>query len=215
MFSCGDRNDRQAPEVEEQLIQTAVRGADYAPQINSEEEKRIYTTALTGLLKTARDQIALSDKYYSEDVRMLYLKGFFFKSLRELESAQKYFEKAHEISPMKQQISFELISTYLQQGKLKEGYDLALATYLSAPEYNASQVIFAVASIYNKKETEATEILKERGHNFPGAVPDVINAYLSIRNYAKARALLLEYKRNNPEEAANVDQLLQQIDSNR
>jgi tetratricopeptide (TPR) repeat protein len=191
-------------EVREQLLSSASRALAYKPDIKTPQDQNTYLQALQALVTEADTEVKSAYPSTKDDARELQVYATLYSSLGQFKEAEKYLVEAHAISPRKQRISFDLMSTYLGEAKTKEAYDLALETYLYATDYPDAATALGVASILAHKEADATAVFVAHNQTFP-LTPEIINAYVNVGNLGKAFTLLDQYKKLNPSRSAEVD----------
>ncbi len=187
-------------EVREQMVSYAARLAGYNASLPPVQKF---------LGETDKVIAGLSDKDKS-DVRQLSIYGAYFNAKQDFTNAEAFLSKAHELSPNKQLIAFDLISTYIGEKKYADMYTVALQTYNARPQVAAAATILAAASVYAGKEAETVKIFTDNNQKFPLSI-EVINAYINLGNYQRAIDLLNQYKAQNPGDATQVDAFIKQI----
>ncbi|MES3031020.1 MAG: tetratricopeptide repeat protein [Patescibacteria group bacterium] len=153
----------------------------------------------SALLNLAQIEIARQIEATPLDARAYILAGSMFDTIGDWESAAPLLEKAHELSPAKQTIAFELITNYLNRNKVAEAVALAKTAFESAPEYELARVAYAATLIYDNKEAQASELLKETPHLMYD--PRIINVYVVKKNFTKVIEL---YKKLIEKEPGNA-----------
>jgi O-antigen ligase len=114
-----------------------------------------------------------------DDARGYYYAGTFLDQVGQTGLAQGFLERAHKLSPAKQQMSFELAANYMYQRQYDEAVSVLKSTYKSAPGYAKAASAYAVALAIDGKMSEARII--------PGVDPallDRVESYISAgKNY--------------------------------
>jgi tetratricopeptide (TPR) repeat protein len=172
-------------ETAEQLIQAAVTVA--ASPVPSSEQKGEFIAFAEQVMK---EKIARAP----EDARLRVFLGTFYNRLSRFPEAIPELEKAHELSPAKQTIVFELAATLVNSGRAKEGLALLREAYENAPEFQNARIAYAVSAIYAGELALAGELLTPIEEV---AVTDerIVKAYYDAKRYDvvlsiwKARAL--------------------------
>ena len=152
-------------EINEQLFTCAVRELG-EPLIPADQKK-----SLIDLAVGTAEALAVADR---NDARSNFLAGAFLDHIGMISGAQGTLERAHELSPMKQQISFELAANYLYQKKDDNALAVLKSAYESAPQYAVAASAYAVALMIDGKEKDARSI--------PGvdsALLDTVKSYTS------------------------------------
>jgi O-antigen ligase len=152
-------------EIDEQLFSCAIR--EYSEPLVTNDQKNAMINLAVSAAK-ARTATA------PNDARGYYYAGTFFDQVGQTDMAQEFLERAHELFPTKQQISFELATNYLYQRKNDDAVSVLKSSYGSAPGYVKAASAYAVALIIDGKTDEARLI--------PGvdsALLDRVESYIS------------------------------------
>lgn len=178
-------------EVAEQVMQTAITIAS-APQIPVEVKTEFITFAAAAMNR----EIERTPK----DARLRMFMGGFFNRLGRFDEALPHLLKAHELSPHKQTIAFELGNTYISTGKLPEAKALLKEAFENAPEYGGARIAYAVSAIYSG-EFDVPEKLFAPTTTINNLTDErLIKAYYDTKQYKVVIALLklrLEADPNN------------------
>ena len=133
------------------------------------------------------------------DARVYVLAGSFYNAIGQLQTAQPLLEKAHKLSPGKQQVDFELGLNYLNSGKQADGVALFKTAYLADTTYPDAGVNYAAALIATGDEKDAAPILAT---NSAWQTDNrIINAYVAEKNYTKVIAIYKDLAAKNPANA--------------
>lgn len=133
------------------------------------------------------------------DARIYLLGGGFYDAVGDFTSALPLLEKAHELSPGKQTIDFELAGDYMNIGSTTEALALMQQAYQSAPDDGDSQVGYISTLILAGQEQKAYDLF--------GSNPDVfvdqriINVYAKLKNYPKVVELYKQLILKDPTNA--------------
>lgn len=186
-------------EIREQLISCGLRVIS-AQQAPGPLKQAFFTSTVNEI----QNQIAATPK----DARIYTLGGSFMNNIGQFPDALPLLEKAHELSPRKQSISLELMTTYLN---LNVGMDkviaLAKSTYESAVSYSQAKSAYATTLVATGKEAEAKELFKDDLSAFNS--PQIAQAYLINKQYSKAIEIYKILIKNNPSEIGYRAQLAQ------
>jgi tetratricopeptide (TPR) repeat protein len=174
------------------------------------EEQRRAAQALNNLITAARKDVDDSYDAHSNDVRMLSIYGMFYNGIGDAVSAEKVLSRAHELSPNKQLISFDLVKAYLLQNKMAQAYTLARETYDLAPKYDTAAKVYLLSSVYTNKWNEAVEYVRSTGGSTAFDM-DILNAMVSAKQTSLAIQYLNDLKKTNPEYASQVDAYIKQL----
>jgi hypothetical protein len=198
-------------EAREQFLETTVRMAQVTiPADVSAEDKQKTVQALNDLIASARKEVQASYEAHKTDVRALSIYGMFYNGLGDGVSAEQVLTVAHALAPKKQLISFDLIRAYLLQNKLQDAYMLAQETYDLAPVYPDAQKFYLVTAAYASKWNEAVAHMTSLGQPVP-LDADALSALVSTKQVGVAVQFLNNYKKVNPQSAAQIDAYIKQI----
>jgi O-antigen ligase len=204
-------NTLGSEEAREQYYQMSLRMAQVTiPAEVSPEDKQRAVDALNDLISGARADIEKSFEAHKNDVRMLSLYGMFYNGLGDGVSAEKPLSLAHSLAPKKQLVSFDLVRSYLLQGKVQEAYTLAQETYDLSPAYAEASKIYLLAAIYSGKWEEAKAHIASQG-GMVAFDPDLLSALVETKQINAAIGFLNDFKRQQPEYAAQVDAYIKQL----
>jgi tetratricopeptide (TPR) repeat protein len=142
--------------------------------------------------KVTDDQI----KDTPNDARGYIIAGGFYNSIGDAQTALPLLEKAHELSPAKQSITYELASNYITQGKTEEALKILEEAYLSAKENGTAKIAYIVGLISAGQEAKARELFKEEPDLFLDQ--RIISSYVYSKQYAKAIELQKQLIQKNP-----------------
>ena len=166
--------------------------------------QNIFRTDLPGTEKQAF--LTLADKETARqiestplDARAYILAGSMYDAIGDYAAAQPLVEKAHELSPSKQTIAFELVTNYLNINKVKEATEIARVAYESAPDYELAKIAYAASLIYGGEEAKAQELLKDSPQLMLD--PRIINMYAIKKNYSKVIDLYTKLIATDPTNA--------------
>jgi len=186
-------------EIREQLLNCAVRVIG-APQAPGPMKQAFFTSAMTEI----QNQVAVTPK----DARIYTLGGSFMNNIGQFTEALPLLEKAQELSPKKQSIIFELVTSYINLNtNLDKAVELAKMAYESAPDYYQAKFAYATTLVTAGKEKEAKELFKDD--------PSVLNsaqmaqAYFIRKEYWKAIEIYKTLIKENPNEINYRAQLAQ------
>jgi O-antigen ligase/Flp pilus assembly protein TadD len=130
------------------------------------------------------------------DARIYTLAGGFYNDIGQWSLAQPLLVKAHQLSPGKQAIDFELGLNYLNTASTTEGVALFKEAYESDTTYPDAAVNYAAALIATGDETDAAPLLAMN----PAWQTDnrIINAYVAEKNYTKVISIYKILIAQNP-----------------
>ena len=174
-------------EIREQLLSCAEN------VISSQSIANDTKSAFFDLVNTqVQKQIAATPN----DARIYTLAGGFYNDLGQWSLAQPLLIKAHQLSPGKQSIDFELGLNYLNTASTTAGVALFKEAYESDTTYSDSAINYAAALIATGDEKDAAPLLAAN----PAAQTDnrIINAYVAEKNYTKVISIYKTLVAQNP-----------------
>ncbi len=186
-------------EIREQLLNCSTRVIT-APQAPMEIKQRFLTVADTEIKKQIN--------YAPKDARMYVLGGSFMNSIGQYTQAVPLLEKALELSPRKQSIIYELVSSYLNVGNNSDkALTLIKEAYESSKDNDAGKLAYATTLISADKEKEARELYKDNLDAL--AVPQIAQVYINKKQYYKAIEIYRSLIKREPKEINYRSQLAQ------
>ncbi|MEX0916911.1 MAG: tetratricopeptide repeat protein, partial [Candidatus Paceibacterota bacterium] len=152
--------------------------------------------------EAARSEMLEELERNPNDARTQVLMGSFLNNFNRTQESLGYIERAHELSPMKQQISFLLGLTHIANGNEEKALPLFKEAFESAPQYEEARQMYVVALVYNREFVLADQVLAE----YYGAdvLPNnqrLLQAYHSVGRFDKV-VDIWELRANlNPQDA--------------
>lgn len=178
-------------EVRELLAQGAARLA--SAQV-SDDVKQQFLQLAAEEMKKQSDAVPLEARF------PLFL-GSLLDSYRVYEDARQVLLYAHQVSPKKQSVLFELGMNALSRqageealGYFKEAYDLA-------PDYDLARVLYAALAIQLHKDATADELLKPFIEKGVRPEQRIVGAYAARNQFEKIIPLWAAYVEKNPSDA--------------
>jgi O-antigen ligase len=104
-------------------------------------------------------QIKVQLAQFDQDARALSFFGSYFTATGRVDEGLALLQKAHELSPKKQQITFALISAYVQKQDATNAIKLAQEAYELDPTYPEARKIYALILLMTSQNKLAQEIL--------------------------------------------------------
>ncbi|MDO8594500.1 MAG: O-antigen ligase family protein [bacterium] len=132
------------------------------------------------------------------DARLRMFIGGFYNRSGQYEAALPHLLKAHELSPNKQTISFELANTYLTIGKFPEALSLLKQAFESAPDFANARIAYTAAAIYAKEFDTADALIASSPDGGIATDERLIKAYYEAKRYDKAAAMLQVRLKQDP-----------------
>jgi O-antigen ligase/Flp pilus assembly protein TadD len=142
-----------------------------------------------------------------KDARIYTLAGSLMNQIGQMDQARQFLEKAHELSPDKQSIIFELASDYLNSGDTEKGVALLKQAYESAPDFSQARSMYAIALVVDNKEALAREMFDNDLTIFETL--QMAGVYSSLKKYDKAITVYKKLIADNPSDVNIRAQLAQ------
>jgi tetratricopeptide (TPR) repeat protein/O-antigen ligase len=174
-------------EIREQLLSCADN------VISSQSIDNSTKSAFFSLVNT---EVQKQVKATPNDARIYTLAGGFYNDIGQWSQAQPLLIKAHQLSPGKQAIDFELGLNYLNTASTTAGVALFKQAYESDTTYPDAAINYAAALIATGDEADAAPLLAAN----PAAQTDnrIINAYVAEKNYTKVISIYKTLVAQNP-----------------
>ncbi|MCK9352071.1 MAG: O-antigen ligase family protein [Candidatus Paceibacterota bacterium] len=167
-------------EAREQLVQAAMR-------INS---ANVSDALKQDFSAYAREQILQQLEDFPNDARYESFAGMLFIRSNMNAEALVHFAKAHELSPKKQTISFNLISAELNAGENDKAVALAKETYELEPKFDDAAITYATTLLRSGKISEGQKLLTERFGTDLVYNENLITAYAANKQFDKIITIL-------------------------
>ncbi len=185
-------------EIREQILQCS--GQVVSSQQIAGPIKQAYFTLASNQIQA---QVAATPK----DARIYSLAGSFLNGVGQYSQAEPLLLKAHELSPDKQSITFELATDYLNSGNKEAALELMKKAYESAPQYWQAQYAYATTLIIAGQEKVAKTIFGADSAVFNTS--QVAQAYSMQKEYVKAIAIYKNLVKASPSDINLIYQLSQ------
>lgn len=163
-------------EAREQLIQSAVQILRLDGV--SQEIKKDF-------VNTAAAEMALQAASSPLDARFPLFLGALLGAVGDIDNASKALRRAHELSPGKQSIIFELASVRMAGGDEAGALALYKQAYELAPEYLDARLLYAAAAIRAGNDVLGNELLAPVVESGAAADPRIAAAYVARKRYDK------------------------------
>jgi O-antigen ligase/tetratricopeptide (TPR) repeat protein len=167
-------------EAREQIVQSAMKAK--SASIDQDLQQQLFDFA--------KEQTLLQIKEAPEDARNETFAGMLFLRYSMNAEALAHFEKAHELSPKKQTIGFNLILAYMNEGRVDEALALAKEMYDLAPEFNEAAKMYAVAALYKGDSRLADNLLIKAFGTTLVYDEDLISTYAYIKRFDRVIPIL-------------------------
>ncbi len=182
-------------EALEQLVTYSTQFAQ-AGSVDSNMRQEFYSLAKEKLEKKLSE--------VPNDARYLLFAGSFFNRFGQYDEAIIYLERALTESPLKQTIHFELGSSYLGKRDFQKMFDLFKKAYELKPESKESQILYAIAALYNGDQ----EVLNQLSSNIDQEIiindNRFLNTYASLGDYVTVMNILNVRLERNPNSVQDV-----------
>ncbi len=143
------------------------------------------------------NEMKKQNEQYPNDIREMIFLAAVYNKAQKYDEAISLLGKAIELSPKKQQIYFELGTSYLNKGDFEKGMDTLKKSFELDQSFLDARKIYAVSAIFAGKESLAEDLMKDYG----GVVQDderFLKAYAKINNAVKVIEILKIFIEKNP-----------------
>lgn len=185
------RGSMGTQEAREQLAQIA------AQMVRSEN---IPLEVRQAFAQTAVQELSLMTIEAPQNARPMLFLGVLLRSFGELEGAEVALERAHELSPNKQTILFELASVREAAGDVAGALRTYKQAYELAPEFLDARILYASALIRAGQDALAEELLGEVADS-GAADMRIAAAYVTRNRYDKIISIWSAHVQANPTDA--------------
>lgn len=139
------------------------------------------------------------------DARLELFYGSFLNQIGDKENGFTHVLKAHELSPQKQTILFEMaVNDYLVTGNTEQALVLLKQAYDLEPKYKQAQIYYALALVYAGKQKEADALLMK---HFGTTIVDdgsLIGAYFETKQFDRVLAIRKIQAEKNPRDVQTI-----------
>ncbi len=145
----------------------------------------------------AIDELKKQNEQYPNDIREMIFLAAVYNKTQKYEEAISLLNRAIEIAPKKQQLYFELGTSYLNKGDYENGMATLKKSFDLDQTFVAARIIYAVSAIFAGQDALAEELMKEHG----GTIQDderFLKAYAQRKNFDKVVAILKVFIDKNP-----------------
>ncbi len=148
----------------------------------------------------AIDELKKQNEQYPNDIREMIFLAAVYNKTQKYDEAISLLNKAIEVAPKKQQLYFELGTSYLNKGDYENGLATLKKSFDLDQTNGEARRIYAVSAIFAGKDALAEELMKEHG----GTIQDderFLKAYAQKNNFEKVTAILKVFIDKNPTNA--------------
>lgn len=167
-------------EAREQLAQISLGSVDPSKPLGDIQKE---------FLKLAESELRIQAEALPDDARYQLFMGSFLNRIGKTDEALVYLNKAHELSPAKQAILFELGSAYYNKKDIANATSAFKAAYELAPEYKTAQDFYFQSLVETNNYAELEKILKghiERTPNNPEYYTKLAAVHMKLGNSKQA-----------------------------
>jgi O-antigen ligase/Tfp pilus assembly protein PilF len=196
-------------EVREQLAQMAMSGFDKKKAVVPLQQK---------FIDLAGQELKIQAEKLPNDARYQIFAANFFNRVGASNEALPYALKAHELSPKKQTMLFEIGSTYYNLGDSAKTLEYFKQAYDLAPEYVDAENYYVSVLSENKNYGEVERILKEHLVRSPQELEPrlkLASTYIAMNRRADAVREIKTAIELNPEFQKQGEEYLRQIETGR
>jgi O-antigen ligase/tetratricopeptide (TPR) repeat protein len=184
-----------SPETREQFLEYLPAVA--ASSLDDQTKNSIIQNGLSEMQKQL--------KATPNDARYFLFYGFTLDRLGLYQQAETYLNQAHELSPKKQTILFELGLNYISQRQFAQGLAVLKDAYDSAPEYQEAKIYYAIGLIYANDNRDADAIIATIDPKALAGDNRLLKAYFDTKQYQKIVSI---YQANIVADPTNVQNYL-------
>jgi len=142
-------------------------------------------------------ELKKQNEQYPNDIREMIFLAAVYNKTQKYEEAVNLLNKAIEVAPKKQQLYFELGTSYLNKGDYENGLATLKKSFDLEQTNGEARRIYAVSAIFAGQDALAEELMKEHG----GTIQDderFLKAYAQKNNFEKVTAILKVFIDKNP-----------------
>ena len=143
------------------------------------------------------DELKKQNEQYPNDIREMIFLATVYNKTQKYDEAISLLKRALEVAPKKQQLYFELGTSYLNKGDYENGLATLKKSFDLDQTFGDARRIYAVSAIFAGQDALAEELMKEHG----GTVQDderFLKAYAQKNNFDKVVAILKVFIDKNP-----------------
>ena len=143
------------------------------------------------------DELKKQNEQYPGDIREMIFLAAVYNKTQKYDEAISLLNKAIEIAPKKQQLYFELGTSYLNKGDYENGLVTLKKSFDLDQNFEDARRIYAVSAIFAGQDALAEELMKEHG----GTIQDderFLKAYAQKNNFEKVVTILKVFIDKNP-----------------
>ncbi len=202
LIACSNANSVSAPAFQKALdLNQTVANQEIREQlltcgVNVIQNQTLADQKKVDFYNLAKKEVDNQIKSTPNDARIYIIAASFYGAVGDYKNATSLAEKANVISPNKQTIVSELVSNYLNIGKMKEAEALAETSYLSATDNLNAKKNYMAALIVSGDSAKIEKLFAAEPKAFNDS--KIINAYLFTKQYDKAIAIYKDMIKDTP-----------------
>lgn len=214
--ACGTTPDSAAP-----LLQSALKVNAYVANqeireqvfacaesvIQASRQSGSYANAAQALYGLSADVTEAQVAATPKDARIYTLAGTYLNAIGQTRQAGPLLVKAHALSPAKQAIDFELATSYVNNNDNADALALLKQAYDEEPSYDQARSAYATALVIAGEEAQAHAVFGNDPAIF--GTERMAMAYVSVKAYGKAIAILQTLSASDPSNAQLMGELAQ------
>lgn len=180
-------------ETIEQLFQFASNTVAPSTNINPQTKQDIYSfTRATGESFLAKR---------THDARLELFMSVFFQQFGQYDDALASLTKASADSPNKQQILFQLGTTYIQKGDSAKAVEILKKAFDLDPAYESARILYAGALYIAGKNADADAVIMEGFHTLLYDNDQLLQVYVNTKKYDRVIAIWQARVAKSPKDA--------------
>jgi O-antigen ligase len=183
-------------ETVEQLFQFASNNIAPSTTVSPDVKQQAFTQT-----SAAGDQIL---KMRPGDARLELFYGVFLDQFGQYPGALAHLQAAIKDSPKKQQILFEVASTYLAQGDNKDAVAPAQQAFNEEPNYIDARVLYAAVLYYNGQNQQADQLLVQGFGSVLYDNQQLLQTYFATKQYGRLAQIYAARAAANPKDAQSI-----------
>ena len=148
----------------------------------------------------ARAEFEKQLKDVPNDARYELFYGIFLNRLRAYDEGIAHVKRAHELSPTKQTIMFELASAYLTTSVYAEALPILKRAYELEPRFTEAKILYAVGALYAKDTTLAEGLLSGISEEALANDDRLLSAYINLGDMTKVISMWRSRIAQNPKD---------------
>ncbi|MEK7558461.1 MAG: O-antigen ligase family protein, partial [Patescibacteria group bacterium] len=179
-------------EAREQLMQAALRVQSFPNESQEVKQKFFEVTQKEMLIQIEKNP---------KDARYELFFGSFLNKFGAYDDGLKHLYRAQELSPQKQQIFFEIGTSYLGKGDYRKAFQVIGEAYNSEKNFREAQFLYGLSALYAREDKLAEDLILPLYGTM--LIPDdrIINVYAVRGEYGKVASLWQIRVKNDPNNA--------------